>query len=70
MQSLSEAIWHHRLRQQPDSGLTESKCRPAKAKPADLCRPNVVIRGETYTARPVRPETSGVVRAWRLASAT
>jgi hypothetical protein len=30
----------------------------------------MAIRGETYTARPVRPETGDVVRAWRLASVT
>jgi hypothetical protein len=35
-------------------------------KPADTCRLTIHIRGTCYTARPIRPETSDVVRAWRL----
>lgn len=37
-----------------------------KAKPADTCRLTVRIRSVDYTARPVRPETPEVTRAWRL----
>jgi hypothetical protein len=37
-----------------------------KPRPADRCRLTVTIRGAAYTARPIRPETSEVARAWRL----
>jgi hypothetical protein len=39
---------------------------PRKHKPADTCNLIVRIRGVDYTARPVRPETSDCIRAWRL----
>jgi hypothetical protein len=38
----------------------------SKPKPADVCRLTVTIRGTSYTARPVNPQASDVVRAWRL----
>ena len=41
----------------------------SKTRKPDSCRLTVAIRGETYTARPVRPETSDAVRAWRLPKA-
>ena len=32
----------------------------------DVCRLSVHIRGVAYTARPIRPELSEVIRAWQL----
>jgi hypothetical protein len=43
--------------------------KPAKPKPADVCRLTVHIQGACYGARPFRPETSDVIRAWRLRKA-
>ena len=40
--------------------------RTRKPRPADVCRLTVTIRGVAYGARPIRPETPEVVRAWRL----
>jgi hypothetical protein len=40
--------------------------KPARARPADTCRLSITIRGTAYTARPIRPETSDVIRAWTL----
>jgi hypothetical protein len=40
--------------------------KPAKIRSADTCRLSVTIRGVVYTARPIRPEASDVIRAWRL----
>jgi hypothetical protein len=48
---------------------TQAPRKPAKARPADTCRLSVSIRGTLYTARPIRPETSDVIRAWRLRKA-
>ena len=45
---------------------TKAPRKPAKAKPADVCRLSVQIRDVAYTARPIRPELSEVIRAWRL----
>jgi hypothetical protein len=38
----------------------------SKPKPADVCRLTVHIRGVLYGARPIRPEASDVIEAWRL----
>jgi hypothetical protein len=43
--------------------------KPAKTRPTDVCRLSVTIRGVCYSARPIRPETSDVIRAWRLRKA-
>jgi hypothetical protein len=43
--------------------------KPARPRPADTCRLTVRIRGGVYTAHPIRPETSGVIRAWTLRKA-
>jgi hypothetical protein len=48
---------------------TITKKKPAKPKPLDTCKLTVTIRGERYTARPLTPGTSGVIRAWRLRKA-
>lgn len=40
-----------------------------KTKAADLCRLTLAIRGESYSVRPVRPETVDMVRAWRIRKA-
>jgi hypothetical protein len=40
-----------------------------KTKAPDTCRLTCTIRGVSYTVRPIRPETSDVVRAWRLRKA-
>jgi hypothetical protein len=45
---------------------TSTTRKPAKPRPADVCRLTITIRGVAYTARPLRPETSNVIRAWRL----
>lgn len=37
-----------------------------KTPKPDTCRLTVTIRGTAYTARPVRPETPDVIRAWTL----
>lgn len=37
-----------------------------KTQAPDTCRMVIVIRGESYTARPVRDCTGDVARAWRL----
>ena len=42
---------------------------PRKPKAPDVCRLSVTIRGTHYTARPIRAESSDVVRAWRLRKA-
>jgi hypothetical protein len=38
-------------------------------KPADVCRLAVTIRGDAYSARPIRPESADVIHAWRLRKA-
>jgi hypothetical protein len=45
---------------------TATTSKTAKPKPADICRLSVHIRGVAYTARPIRPELSEVIRAWQL----
>jgi hypothetical protein len=41
----------------------------SKAKAPDVCRLTVHIRWVCYSARPVRPEASDIIRAWRLRQA-
>jgi hypothetical protein len=48
---------------------TQTTRKTAKPKPADVCRLIVHIRGESYSVRPIRPETPDVARAWRLRKA-
>jgi hypothetical protein len=38
----------------------------SKTKAPDVCKSTVHIRGVCYSARPVRPEASDIIRAWRL----
>ena len=45
---------------------TQAPGKPARARPADVCRLTITIRSVVYTARPIRPEMSDVIRAWRL----
>jgi hypothetical protein len=45
---------------------TKSPRQPASPRPADVCRMTISIRGVSYTARPNCPESSDVIRVWRL----
>jgi hypothetical protein len=48
------------------STATRKAARTCQPRPADFCRLTVTIRGESYTARLIRPEAADVARAWRL----
>lgn len=50
----------------PTKAPGTSKSRTRKAPAPDTCRLTVTIRGESYTVRPVRAESSEVCRIWRL----
>ena len=68
--ALGERVGGRRSEFRFGSTVTTSTTRkPAKPRPADTCRLSVTSRGVTSTTRPIRPEASDVIRAWRLRKA-